>query len=77
LSDQSPKQWLFWPISIAAAYCRRAVGGFDNTAETASHFVGTFSRSPARPVSMKTSSMTIILIRASYPSAGIGAVVVE
>jgi hypothetical protein len=62
-SDQFPKQWLFRPISIAAASCRRVVGGFDNTAETASHFVGAFSRSPAHPVSIQASRMTMILIR--------------
>jgi hypothetical protein len=61
--DQFPKQWLFRPISIAAASCRRVVDGFDNTAETASHFVGAFSRSPAHPVSVNTSSMIMILIR--------------
>jgi hypothetical protein len=53
-------------ISIAASSWRRVVDGFDKTAETASHFVGAFSRSPAHPVNVKASSRTMILIRAAY-----------
>jgi hypothetical protein len=53
---------LFRPISIAAASWLRVADGFDKTADTASHFVGAFSRSPAHPVNMKASSRTTILI---------------
>jgi hypothetical protein len=64
---QFPKQWLFRPISIAAASCLRVTDGFDNTAETASHFVGAFRRSPAHPVNITANRRIMILIRATYP----------
>src|SRR5258708_17501912 len=48
-----PKHRLCRPISIAAATWPRVADGFDKTAETASHFVDAFSRSPAQPVNMK------------------------
>jgi hypothetical protein len=59
---QLPKQWLLRPISIAAASWLRVVDGFAKTAETALHFVGACSRSPAHPVNMKASNRTMILI---------------
>jgi hypothetical protein len=66
--DQFPKQWLLRPISIAAACWRLVADGFPKTAETASHFVGAFSRSPAHPVNIKAnSSAATILIRRAYP----------
>jgi hypothetical protein len=65
--SQFPKQWLFRPISIAAASWRRVVDGFDKTAETASHFVGALSRSPAHAANMKANSRTMSLIRTAYP----------
>jgi hypothetical protein len=64
---QFPKQWLFRPISIAAASCLRVTDGFDKTAETASHFVGAFRRSPAHPVNITANRRIMILIRAIYP----------
>jgi hypothetical protein len=66
---QFPKQWLFRPISIAAASWLRVTDGFPKTAETASHFVGAFIRSPAHPVNMKPSSITMILIRVVYANS--------
>jgi hypothetical protein len=65
--DQLPKQWLLRPISMAAACWLLVADGFPKTAETASHFVGAFSRSPAHPVNVKASSRTMILIPAAYP----------
>jgi hypothetical protein len=67
LGVQFPKQWLLRPISIAAASCLRVTDGFDKTAETASHFVGAFSRSPAHPVNISANRRIMILIRAIYP----------
>src|SRR6267142_2632887 len=61
-----PKHRLFRPISIAAATWPRVADGFDKTAETASHFVDAFSRSPAQPVNMKANSRATILIGAIY-----------
>jgi hypothetical protein len=65
--DQLPKQWLLRPISMAAARWLLVADGIPKTAETASHFVGAFSRSPAHPVNVKASSRTMILIWAAYP----------
>jgi hypothetical protein len=65
LGVQFPKQWLFRPISIAAASWLRVTDGFDKTAETASHFVGALSRSPAHPVKIKADNRTMILMRAA------------
>jgi hypothetical protein len=66
--DQLPKQWLLRPISIAAACWLLVAAGFPRTAETASHLVGAFSRSPAHPVNIKAnSSAAKILIRSAYP----------
>src|SRR5258705_7943657 len=61
-----PKHRLFSPISIAAATWPRVADGFDKTAETASHFVGAFSRSPAQPVNMKANNRATILIGAIH-----------
>ena len=61
-----PKHRLFRPISIAAATWPRVADGFDKTAETASHFVGAFSRSPAQPVNMKANNRATILIGAIH-----------
>jgi hypothetical protein len=66
LGVQFPKQWLLRPISIAAASCLRVTVGFDKTAETASHFVGAFRRSPAHPVNISANRRIMILIRAIY-----------
>jgi hypothetical protein len=66
---QFPKQWLVRPISIAAASWRGVVDGLDKTAETASHFVGALSRSPAHPVNMTANSRIMILIRAFYANS--------
>jgi hypothetical protein len=66
--DQFPKQWLLRPISIAAARWRFVADEFPKTAETASHLVGAFSRSPAHPASIKAnSSAATIFIRSAYP----------
>jgi hypothetical protein len=66
--DQLPKQWLLRPISIAAARWPFVADGFPKTAETASHLVGAFSRSPAHPASIKAnSSAATIFIRPAYP----------
>jgi hypothetical protein len=66
--DQFPKQWLLRPISIAAARWRFVADEFPKTAETASHLVGAFSRSPAHPASIKAnSSAAKIFIRSAYP----------
>ena len=64
-----PKHRLFRPISIAAATWPRVADGFDKTAETASHFVGAFSRSPAQPVNMKANNRATILIGAIYANS--------
>jgi hypothetical protein len=69
LCGQFPKQWLVRPISIAAASWRGVVDGFDKTAETASHLVGVFSRSPAHPVNIKANSRIMILIPAVYANS--------
>jgi hypothetical protein len=58
-----PVHWLFRPISIAVATWSRVEDGFDNTAETSSHFVDALSRSPVHPVDMKANSRAMILIR--------------
>jgi hypothetical protein len=56
------------PISIAAARWLFVADGFPKTAETASHFVGALSRSPAHPVNIKAnSSAATILILTAYP----------
>jgi hypothetical protein len=66
--DQFPKQWLLRPISIAAARWPFVVDELPKTAETASHLVGAFSRSPAHPASIKAnSSAAKIFIRPAYP----------
>jgi hypothetical protein len=66
--DQFPKQWLLRPISVAAARCPFVVEEFPKTAETASHLVGAFSRSPAHPASIKANnSAATIFIRPAYP----------
>src|SRR5258705_4594504 len=58
-----PKHRLFRPISMTWP---RVADGFDKTAETASHFVGAFSRSPAQPVNMKANNRATILIGAIH-----------
>jgi hypothetical protein len=66
--DQLPKQWLLRPISIAAARWPFVADEFPKTAETASHLVGAFSRSPAHPASIKANnSAAKIFIRSTYP----------
>src|SRR5258708_30404248 len=64
-----PKHRLFRPISIAAATWPRVADGFDKTAETASHFVDAFSRSPAHPANTKANSRAMILIGAIYANS--------